>query len=104
MSIEVSWGDAEQTIILMKYEDAWTWEDFHNAGMAMDALLGGAVRNTRPNVKSTIIAGSDLYTRSLIEMFRKMNPKAAETWITARSTDEARAIIDRSRAKSRQES
>jgi hypothetical protein len=120
MPIEVQWDNAEQTILRFDYTTPWTWEDLRAAvqeasGMSRDigytvcvindvtrasALPDGALvtfrgisRLTPDNTGLIVIAGGGMLVDAMITMFRRLSGAQAANWRTAKSLDEARAMI-----------
>jgi hypothetical protein len=122
MAIHVVWDDAEQSIIRWDFDSEWDWNDFWNAFAESIRMGEGYTRRVDviPNVTNTkrlpigalgafksadsklpdftklvVVAGSDSVTRMIIKTFAQIN--RIESWRTATTVDEARAIIMRDR-------
>lgn len=124
MGIRVVWDDNAKSIIRWDFEDPWTWDDFRAAfkqSVDMAADLGyrvdiipnatqikqlpiGALgefkrtqANSPENTGLVVITGGNMMTNTIIQTFSKVN--RIDQWRTARSLDEARAMIMRDREK-----
>ena len=122
MAIRVLWDDAEESIIRWDFDLEWDWNDFWNAFAESIRMGEGYARRVDviPNVTKTkglpigalgafksadakmpdftklvVVAGSDSVTRMIIRTFAQMN--RIDTWRTAATVDEARAIIMKDR-------
>ena len=42
MSIQVAWGNPEQTVIHLEFQRGWTWDDLYAAIQAADQMIIGA--------------------------------------------------------------
>jgi hypothetical protein len=132
MPIHVVWGDEARSVVVITFDGVWTWEDFRQMQAKLDEMssvliharydaivdatnaavppigalskFGNAAREAPPELKLVIIAGVNVLIRALIEIVRKISPKAGNTWRLANNVDDAWKIIAQSRAKSRQES
>ena len=122
MAIHVLWDDAEQSIIRWDFDSEWDWNDFWNAFAESIRMGEGYTRRVDviPNVTNTkrlpigalgafksvdsklpdftklvVIAGPDSITRTIIKTFAQIN--RIDSWRTAITVDEARAIIMKDR-------
>lgn len=122
MGIQVVWDDAEQTIIRWDFDAEWDWNDFWDAFAKSIRLGEGYTKrvDVMPNVTQTkrlpigalgafksadaklpdfvklvVVAGSDSMTRLMIKTFAQIN--RIDSWRTASTLDEARAIIQSDR-------
>ena|SRR5688572_29295682 len=120
MPIEVVWDNAEQTVLRFDYSTPWTWEDLRHAvqtasDMSRDmqrvvsvindvshasALPDGALvtfrgiaRVTPDNTGLIVVAGGGMLVDAMISMFRRLSGSQAANWRTAKSLDEARAMV-----------
>jgi hypothetical protein len=122
MTIHVVWDDADKSIIRWDFEPEWDWNDFweafaesirmgegytrrvdvipdvtHTKRLPIGAL--GAFKSAdgkMPNfTKLVVIAGPDSITRAIIKTFAQIN--RIDSWRTAATLDEARALILRDR-------
>ncbi|MFN8373769.1 MAG: hypothetical protein U0694_12955 [Anaerolineae bacterium] len=120
MNVHVSWDDAEQTIIRYDFDGNWTWDEFHAAAheayamtrsvehrvhtisyfrpgamIPPDALVQFrlAMSNAPANRGVTVIVGGSRFTRTLVEVFSKINRTLGERLKLAHSLEEARQII-----------
>ncbi|MBI1276904.1 MAG: hypothetical protein GC179_02120 [Anaerolineaceae bacterium] len=118
MSIQVVWDDAEQSIVRWDFEPEWDWNDFWEAFAESIRIGEGYSKRVDviPNVTNTkrlpigalgafksvdtklpdfvnlvVVAGSDSITRMVIKTFAQIN--RIDSWRTATTVDEARAII-----------
>jgi len=122
MGIQVVWDDVEQTIIRWDFGTEWDWNDFWDA-FAESIRIGedytkrvdvmpnvtqtkrlpigalGAFKSADAKlpdfVKLVVVAGSDSMTRLMIKTFAQIN--RIDSWRTASTLDEARAIIQSDR-------
>lgn len=122
MGIQVVWDDVEQTIIRWDFDTEWDWNDFWDAFAESIRLGEGYTKrvDVMPNVTQTkrlpigalgafksadaklpdfvklvVVAGSDTMTRLMIKTFAQIN--RIDSWRTASTLDEARAIIQSDR-------
>ena len=122
MSIHVVWDDAERSIVRWDFEQDWDWNDFWEAFAESIRIGEGYTRRVDviPNVTATkrlpigalgafksadaklpdfvklvVVAGSDSMTRTIIRTFAQINH--IDSWRTATTLDEARALILRDR-------
>lgn len=128
MGIVVNWDDSDQTIIRWDFGETWLWEDFHNA-FSQSLDLSNAVshrvdvipylkmtRSVPPNALAQfnriqrqmpanthliVITGGNPFENAIISAFRAAY--RADTWRTAKTLEDARALIQREREKSLQE-
>jgi hypothetical protein len=128
MPIEIRWDDVGQTVLRFDYTTPWTWEDLRGAvqeASRMSADLGyivsvindvshasalpdgalvtfrGIARLTPDNTGLIVIAGGGMLVDTMITMFRRLSGAQGANWRTAKSLDEARAMIQVWREQSR---
>lgn len=122
MGIQVVWDDPEKTILRWDFDPEWTWDDFWAAFDESVRLGDGYTHrvDVMPNVTNTkqlpigalgafkrvdsrkpdytrlvVVAGPDTVTSLLIKTFAQVN--RIDSWRTAKTLDEARAIIHKDR-------
>ena len=122
MTIHVVWDDADKSIIRWDFESEWDWNDFWDAFAESIRMGEGYTRRVDviPDVTHTkrlpigalgafksadaklpdftklvVIAGPDTITRTIIKTFAQIN--RIDSWRTAITVDEARAIIMKDR-------
>ena len=118
MGIQVVWDDAEQTIIRWDFDPEWDWNDYWEAFSESIRIGEGYTKRVDviPNitrtkrlpigalgafksvdtrlpdfVKLVVVAGSNSMTRMMIKTFAQIN--RIDSWRTAITLEEARAII-----------
>ncbi len=124
MGIQVVWDDVEQSVIRWDFGKEWDWNDFWEAFAESMRMGEGYTRRVDiiPNITNTnvlpigalgafktvdtklpdfvrlvVIAGTDSMTRLMIKTFSQLN--GIQTWRTAATLGEARAIILKDRAQ-----
>lgn len=122
MTIHVVWDDAEQSIMRWDFDPEWDWSDFWSAFTESVHMTEDYTRRVDviPNVTNTkrlpigalgafktidtkmpdftklvVIAGPDSITRTIIKTFAQIN--RIDSWRTATTVEEARALIIRDR-------
>jgi len=125
MAINVVWDDDLQTILRWDFEQDWTWEDFHAAFDQSVKIAGSkkervdvipylaqsklvppntlmqfnrVSRLSPPNTNLIVITGGTTLVNAMISMFRSVY--RVNTWRTAATLEDARAIITQDRARS----
>ncbi|MBZ0279859.1 MAG: hypothetical protein K8L97_03905 [Anaerolineae bacterium] len=128
MGIEVSWDDAEESIIRWDFGETWNWDDFQNAfeqslQLALKAdhridvipnlsyskvvppsaltQFNRIQRQMPDNTTLIVITGGSVFDNAIISAFRAAY--RVESWRTARTIDEARIIIHQSRSENGQD-
>ena len=124
MGIQVVWDDEAKSILRWDFETDWGWDDFRRAfeksvdmggdvGYRVDVIpYAGAIqqlpmgalrefqrieRNLPDNTGLIVITGGNTFTNAIINVFAKVN--RINTWMTAKTLEDARAIIARDREK-----
>ncbi len=122
MAIHVVWDDSAHSIIRWDFDQEWDWNDFWQAfDTSLEFGIGSPHRvDVIPNVTQTkrlpigalgafktvdarlpefvrlvVVAGQDSMTRLMIKTFAQIN--GIDSWRTALTLDEARAIIIKDR-------
>lgn len=126
MPVRVVWDDDAQTIIRWDYEGKWTWVEVSTAFETVVRLMrsvdhtvciihdlsrsaglpGAALTNARrftaalpENWDISVVVGAGTFIESVLSVFSKVYQKLGARYRTARSLDEARALIAQHRSK-----
>ncbi|MFN8376170.1 MAG: hypothetical protein U0694_25260 [Anaerolineae bacterium] len=123
MGVQVQWDNPEKTILRYDMSGKWTWDRFFNAYEAGKALMNTVSHKvnfilnptdeisrayTPPNAMShmisigrkahpmagkTVSISNNTFTRVLLQMVSKVNPKIAEMYAFADSLEDARVML-----------
>lgn len=120
MPIQVSWGDDAQSILHVRYENAWTWKEFEKAQATIRDMVGeredridviadhsgspvlppGAlsvghkIRTRIPmNVSLIMIAGTIPRLRAIYAVFTRLYNRETERFVLVDDPEQAYAYI-----------
>ena len=120
MTIQISWDNPQKTATLWTFEGRWSWADFHKAQQQHKALLQGRVeqidviadlrnsptlpanafsgyRNARVNTGAhlgiIVLVGTNMFIRTMVKAFTRLNPTLGQEFFFADSMEEARQIL-----------
>lgn len=115
MNIQVSWLNAEQTVILAQTVRSWTWEDYYAAREQVNAQLNGvnhpvtlilngnryslpsnALSNfgrytwdNNTKIVQIILASKGAFLHAMFQMYLRLFPKRQKRVMMVRSLEEA---------------
>jgi hypothetical protein len=119
MPITVEWGNAEQTIIVIRYEGRWDVKDVH-AGLdkvfdmlgtvdhTVDSIVdmsqskssptnllaaAGRVERKAPNTGRTVIVNVNTYLKAIADIARYVAPKTVGRTYFVKSLEEAYQVL-----------
>jgi hypothetical protein len=127
MGIDVDWHDAEETIIVWKFESTWTWDDYHDA-VAAGERMGNSKPNMRidqimdltgnrtfprniakniqqgqtkedPNRDYVIVIVGNHLVKGIVDLVRTFSNKHGAHYLSARTVTEARTLIAQRRGE-----
>ena len=120
MRIEVSWDNAEKTIIRYDYGEDWTWEDFHDANQKSNRMAASvthivdlivdfthgspppagslgrfrkAMEDAPKNRGIIVIVGGSFFINSLVAVFSRIYRALGRRLMTAGTVEEAQVRI-----------
>ena len=120
MPIQISWDNPQKTASLWQFEGRWTWADFYDAQQQHRALIQGrddqidviadlsnspslpanafsryknARVNTGTHLGIIVLVGANLFVRSMVSVFARLNPVLGQEFFFADSIEEARQIL-----------
>jgi hypothetical protein len=124
MPVHVQWDNPEQTVIYVRYEGRWTWEEFYQAvketqelgasvGHRIDIIahmMDGFVPHGAPFVHSqnalkqknatlgrVVVVSDNRFVQGLMSVSARVNPRWKDKYSTATSVEEARLLIQKDR-------
>jgi hypothetical protein len=128
MPITVEWVNPERTVLLYRFVDNWTWEDYHAANHltremlesvhhAVDLIcdfcdstaipprvltnIGRSLRQRRPaNINQIIAVGITGLLRNLADVLCTLYPAATQAVIHAHTLDHAYRLLSASKGQS----
>jgi hypothetical protein len=119
MGIKVTWENTEKTVLVYKFDEQWSWEDFYTSKKAAYDLIDtvkhpvavifdtpprlyipplmltqskSAVEKTHANTNIVIISVSNMYARTMLQMVIKLSPRAAKIMRLVPTIEEARTL------------
>lgn len=122
MSAVVQWHDAAQTVLRWEFEGAWTWEEFYQAQDEVNALsasvehpvdiivvmhptsavpagapsqFGRIARGSHGRSGRTVLVGANRFVEVMLSIFGKFQRETARRITTAKSIEEALALLAR---------
>lgn len=129
MAIHFEWKDETQTVVLLRYDSTWTWQEFREAINKVDeagAVLdhpyylindvrvtpslpnGQAIAHFRAvgatnyvNLRYVYIVGPNMLAASLLNMMKKLVPNIDRTWRVVSNMETAEAMIAADKAGAR---
>lgn len=122
MPIQIDWADEARTILVLKYEPGWNWEDVHASvqrgnemgagidhpyyvindvqaapqvpnGRAITHLRAATVSNS-PMIRFVYITGTNMFAISLLSTMQKLIPALARLWKVVPKIEDAYALIE----------
>jgi hypothetical protein len=127
MPVHVRWDDPEHTIIYVRYEGRWTWEEFYQAVHDTQELsatvdhridviahmLDGFIPHGAPFAHSqnalkqkdarlgrVVVVSDNRFVQGIMQVSARVNPRWKEKYSTATSVEEARSLIQKDRMAS----
>jgi hypothetical protein len=122
MTIHVEWADDARTILVLKYEPGWNWEDVQSSvqrgnelgkdidhpyyvindvqaapqlpnGRAITQLRAATLSNS-PMIRYVYITGTNMLATSLVSMMQKLIPALARLWKVVPKIEDAYSLIE----------
>ena len=118
----VNWADSSKTCILVTYPDSWNWDEFKQAGVDAETLLGEVdypvdiihhvtaiiPTNTvskipeiartspsliNPKIRYAVVVGASRYLEMAFRMFRNIYPQLTARLMMAENIETAHQLI-----------
>jgi hypothetical protein len=123
MGVTIQWDNAEKTVLRYDFMGRWTWDEFYAAyDIAKPMILSvthkvdfilnptddvsrnytppnimthmlSIARKALPNTGKCVSISRGTFSRVLLSMVSKVNPKISEQYVFADSLEEARALL-----------
>jgi hypothetical protein len=124
MPVHVEWDNPERTIIYVRYEGRWTWEEFYQAVQDTQELsatvdyrtdiiahmIDGFIPHGAPFVHSQnavkqknnmlgriVVVSDSRFVQGLMSVSARINPNWKEKYSAATTVEEARSVIQKER-------